>query len=549
MNGQNESDGLIGLFSHLPPMSREDARALLLRPATPEQQKPTVYVPGHGITISDSSQRLFAVIAPTRQMFLRGGNVVEVVERDTGYELSYLKPVAAQSRFENYVQFAKRSFTSHGPIIQPVNITKELADQYLQSEACRDSLPTIIGVVECPLLIERTDGLHLAQDGYNADTQYFVATHDQVEVVDPAEAVRRINLLIEEFEFLTPGDRSRAIAAFLTPAMKFGGSIQGTVPIDVSEANASQAGKTLRQKLVAAVYHQRLAVVAHQKGGTGSTDEKIADLLIKGRPFIQYDNVRGYLDSQLIESFVTAEEIIVRGPYQPNTTVDATKHILFISSNGLETTKDLSNRSNIVRIVKKENHNFRTFEGLDLLPYVRANYSYFLAAVFAVIRSWHAAGKPRTTETRHDLREWCQKLDWIVQNIFGAAPLMDGHEDAKRRVGSRYLGFLRALALALEKKGRLGAQQRANDLATLCAEESIEIPGLTSTGKVSAQTPEQQIGRIMKDMFTDKATIEEEQFTITRAEESMSPLGGNWQRSPVYTFHKRGPANSPTPPV
>src|SRR4051812_47777554 len=101
-------------LAHLPAMSRDDARALLLRPATPEQQKPTVYVPGHGITISESAQSLFAVIAPTLQMFLRGGNVVEVIELDTGYELSILKPVAAQSRFEKFVQFAERSYTKQG---------------------------------------------------------------------------------------------------------------------------------------------------------------------------------------------------------------------------------------------------------------------------------------------------------------------------------------------------------------------------------------------------------------------------------------------------
>ena len=31
----------------------------------------------------------------------------------------------------------------------------------------------------------------------------------------------------------------------------------------------------------------------------------------------------------------------------------------------------------------------------------------------------------------HDFRGWCATLDWIVQNLLGAAPLMDGHREAQ----------------------------------------------------------------------------------------------------------------------
>jgi hypothetical protein len=57
-------------------------------------------------------------------------------------------------------------------------------------------------------------------------------------------------------------------------------------------ADASQAGKTYRQKLLAAVYNQNLSVVTKQAGGMGSMEETFSDHLVKGKVFIQFDNVR-----------------------------------------------------------------------------------------------------------------------------------------------------------------------------------------------------------------------------------------------------------------
>jgi hypothetical protein len=64
-----------------------------------------------------------------------------------------------------------------------------------------------------------------------------------------------------------------------------------------------------------------------------------------------------------------------------------------------------------------------------------------MGSVFAVVQERHRQGKPKTTETRHDFREWCQTLDWIVQNIFHEAALMDGHEAAKERAANPISAF------------------------------------------------------------------------------------------------------------
>src|SRR5438045_1538023 len=67
--------------------------------------KPIVMVPGGRISNSESAQRLFEAIAPQRELFYRGGAVVELVNNGNGHSIEVIKAAAAQSRFEKYVRF------------------------------------------------------------------------------------------------------------------------------------------------------------------------------------------------------------------------------------------------------------------------------------------------------------------------------------------------------------------------------------------------------------------------------------------------------------
>ena len=75
-------------------------------------------------------------------------------------------------------------------------------------------------------------------------------------------------------------------------------------------------------------------------------------------------------------------------------------------------------------------------ESMDLLELTKFLQPTLMGGVFAIIREWHRRGKQRTNERRHDFQDWCQTMDWIVQNIFHAAPLMEGHDAAKQRAAN-----------------------------------------------------------------------------------------------------------------
>ena len=554
-NPHQPGNSNLGNASPSPESNAPNQQAALdfLRDEGQANRKAQVTVQGGSVTITESAEELFRAIAPTKQLFYRGGVLVELVNEGEGYTVQVVDAVAAQSRFEKYVRFFKNTKMGENSFPTPTTISETTAKQYLKSEACRDLLPKLNGVLQCPLLVEKDGRLHSVEQGYDEETGFFVATSQPPNTIELVQAVEFLSGMLNGFDFVTPGDRSRAIASLLTPALKLGGLITGPVPVDVAEANASQSGKSYRQRVVAALYNQKPAVVTKRVGGVGSMEEVFSDHLVKGRVFVQFDNVRGKLDSQYLESFLTAEGTFpARIPYHGTIIVDPSKFILFISSNGFEATKDLTNRASIIRIRKRENYQFRLLDGKDLVQLVFEWQPILMGSVFAVLQEWYRQGKPKTNETRHDFREWCQVLDWIVQNLFHAAPLMEGHDQAKQRAANPNLSFLRLVAIKLNDQNRLNQQTSASDIAELCLEEDFEIPGLSAENQTVEQGP-QQIGRIMGGLFKDTAEVLFDEFRVVREQERGRNEAGNIQTLNRYTFSLVNPVtpapNAANPPT
>jgi hypothetical protein len=298
----------------------------------------------------------------------------------------------------------------------------------------------------------------------------------------------------------------------------------------VAEADQSQAGKGFRHDLVCSLYRERAYVVTARQGGVGSVDESFAAALVAGRPFVQLDNLRGRMDSQHLESFLTAPGLFpARVPHRGEILINPRRFLIQLSSNGFESTRDLANRASICRIRKRPGFAYR-----DTLGALQDRQPYFLGCVFAIVAEWIASGKPKTKDCRHDFREWNQTLDWICQNLLGTAPLMDGHEAAQERVSNPALAWVRLVALAIEAERRLGESLIASELCELCDLLEIEIPGSPEAGTEASK----QAGRLLRRVFKDGNCAEVDGFEITRSVHYQPRDAGGSIESKAYTFAK-----------
>jgi hypothetical protein len=494
-----------------------------------------IILPSGSVSFSEAAQEIFTRLAPTRTLFWRGGVLVERVEHDGIAGLEIVRAEAFRSRVEKLGRLvAWRSGANGEAVLKPTRMPRDDATALMATTEARELLPPVASIVRCPVLIEESPNeVAVLGQGYHPELGgLLIAAGEAPPQLPPKHAALLLSWLIDEFDFQSAGDRSRALAAFLTPALRMGGHLKGSVPIDCAEADQSQSGKGYRHHLVAALYGESAYFVTARQGGVGSVDESFASALIAGRPFICLDNFRGRLDSQHLEAFLTCPTLFpARIPHRGEVLVDPKRFLLQMSSNGLEATRDLANRASICRIRKRPGFKYR-----DTVGELQRLQPTFLGAVFSLVTAWIAAGKPRTDETRHDFREWCQVVDWIVQNLMGGAPVMEGHPAAQERVSNPALAWLRSVALALEGEHRLGESLNATGMIETSELHHLALPGLKDND--DEDLCRRHVGLLMRRVFQQGDQVEVDGFVIQRGTQSYRKGSGDMDTMRTYTFNR-----------
>jgi hypothetical protein len=490
-------------------------------------------LPSGSVSISESARAIFERIGPSHTLFWRGGALVELVPVDGVAGLDIVTPDAFRTRVEKFGNlFAWRTDGRGNASLKPSKLALDDSKAMLSATEAHEHLPAVGSVLRCAVITEAASGdVTILGRGYHPELGgLLIVAGDTPLQVPAAEAAEALRWLLDQFDFQSEGDRSRAVAALITPALRIGGFISGNVPVDVAEADQSQSGKGYRHSMVARLYNEASYFVTSRGGGVGSVDESFAAALISGRPFICLDNFRGRMDSQHLEAFLTCPTLFpARIPHRGEALIDPKRFILQLSSNGLETTRDLANRASICRIRKRPGFAYR-----DTLAELQRRQPYFLGAVFSLVSEWIARGKPRSKDCRHDFREWCQILGWIVQNLVGCAPLMDGHAAAQERASNPGLSWLRTVALAVESENRLGLPLIASELVELSELHGLEIPGKPA----DEDKAKRQVGKLCKQLFRDGDGLDLDGFTIRRSRKEYHKHSGDLDFTNAYSFTK-----------
>jgi putative DNA primase/helicase len=437
------------------------------------------------VSISACAGQLGRLMAPAGRYFVRSGVPVSIAQQDGHPVLLDITKQRLPSESEHVACVRRPVRTKDGIVHLPTIMGVQQAEVILGAPDFIAALPEIRVLAEAPVLIQHANGDLVTVRGYDAESGIKV-TGGAVEDVPLPDAVGLLYSIIEDFDFATPGDLSRALAALITPALVQGGLLQGRAPIDVLEADDTQAGKGYFIKIRAAIYCSTPATMACQHGGVGSLDETFATALLNGERFIAFDNLRGKVNSECLESALTEDRYMARVPRRQAVTIDVRRVIMSLTSNRAEMTRDLANRSSPVRIRKQpDGYRFHQYPDGDLLTHIRINQGRYLGAAFAVARHWHTQGCPRTDETGHSFCAWAQPLDWIVQNVFHAAPLCDGLPGARTLLSDDNLTWLRSACLVLVRQGNTDRWLTTSDIAEALGSAGEPLPGLPIAGDVS----------------------------------------------------------------
>jgi hypothetical protein len=512
-------------------------------------EKPELILPGASTPYTETAKAMFPVLAKRRRYFVRGQLIVEIaLQKILGDKQAHdifqvLEADSLRSRIEKYFSLFAWRQQGGQPVLKPARCNHDAAAVLLKTDEAFGLLPTIRTLAPCPVLVGEPRKLEILYKGYHERNGGLYVLNGEKKIVVPPlkEAVEIILEILYDYEFATENDRSRAVATFVSPALRAGGLLgEIDFPLDIAEANASQSGKTFRQKLVCATYGVVPYLISKRTGGVGSLDESLSTALISGIPFILIDNFRGRLDSQILETCLRgAGTAPARVPYRGEVQIPTTYLNWMLSSNGLEGTPDIGNRSMVTRICKRPpGYRFRQYPEGNILAHIRTNPERILGAVFAIVIAWDKAGRERTAEIRHEFIEACQSLDWVVQEVFHLPPLLEGHTQEILRMSDPALSWLRLVAIAVENKDRWEEAFSASEIADLCQSKGIELPGstrITNDEQLSMHT-----GRLLGRLFADDTPVEIDRYKITR--QTRQEYGANHKgiiSKHYYFFQKR----------
>src|SRR5262249_44527258 len=161
------------------------------------------------------------------------------------------------------------------------------------------------------------------------------------------KAVNELLGLLQDYHFASPSDKSRAVAGMLSPALRAGKLVEGDCPMNVVEADQSQAGKTKLTLVVHSLYNERAyPVTTRDKSGVGSFQESIAQGIRSGRFIIGIDNAKGNITCPLLDMTIRGlGEAPSRTPNQAELVIRTVRLMFTLSSNGADMSQDLANRS------------------------------------------------------------------------------------------------------------------------------------------------------------------------------------------------------------
>jgi hypothetical protein len=263
-------------------------------------------------------------------------------------------------------------------------------------------LPKLEKLATTRLPVMRADNkIELLPGGYDSESLTLTIVQCEYDETLPLdEARKRINDLLSEFCFADKGrSKAVAIAAMVT---LFGIRLlpKGALrPVFIYLANAEGAGKTMLAKCAISPVHGVVDTEGAPKDKTEIAKELLT-AVIEARSYTLLDNCKGHLDSAQLEAFVTSVRWKGRILGVSKSFCGENNVTVLITGNGCTVSPDIRRRSLFVELfMEQERAEDRKFKRILDDGELLAMRPRILAALWALVREWDAAGRPKPSRT------------------------------------------------------------------------------------------------------------------------------------------------------
>lgn len=359
-------------------------------------------------------------------IFLRHDGTIMTLEADGSTR--DMRPVRFVSWAGRRCFFYKKRTEVGEPIREGMGL--EQAGIILEDEIFRASLRPLSRVLEVRFPAVRNGELVLLPRGYDAEGHVYTldaVPFDQGWTLEQANAF--LGRLVGEFPWGDDG-RSKAVwlASILAPYVQQ--LTTGLPPMFCFLANSAGSGKTILAKMGPIVcYGIRAAGCVNFDKVGDKLAEQLNSYAKMNKPTMIIDNVKGHLDSEALESWLTTPAWEFRTFHQQQLETALKNTVTYLTGNECTLSDDLIRRALMVELFTSDENDARfakreTDEISDSYlanPKTRGD---CLAALWALVRHWWASGCPKASTPFPSYHEWGCTVGGIVTAAGWGDPLV-----------------------------------------------------------------------------------------------------------------------------
>lgn len=337
------------------------------------------------------------------------------------------------------------------------------------------AFPPLDGTITAPTFA--ADGTLCTKPGYHPATRKYFHSPAILNVPNMGLPEAR-SLLIEnllcDFPFDDDASRAHAVALTLLPFAK--NMISGLCPLHLVDAPTAGSGKTLLVKACAFPFLGAGVVSMTAPSDEAEWRKEVFSMMAIAPSHVLIDNVRGVLQSPMLESVLTSEESQQRQLGTNSMATYKNVSIWSATSNNAEVGGDLLRRSVQIRLdPQTENPSEREgFKHSDLLAWAKQNRGRLVGACVAIVQAWIDAGKPKYTARRvGSFEAWGEVMGSILQ-VAGVPGFLENRTEMLNTIDPSREAWRLFTKAWEEEHGN--AQKGAKDLFPLakqCLEEEI----------------------------------------------------------------------------
>lgn len=359
-----------------------------------------------------------ALIDTHANVYVRGGILVRVVRTTDGYDENQsinrqdgVPLIAAHTItsiadcLNRVVLFVRRNQRSQE--LHPIDCPKEVAETLL-SRIGMWRFRKLKAVITAPTL--RPDGSILLRQGYDCATGLLLQSSiafpripEKPLLRDARAALKVLEALLEDFPFVSEGDRAASIAMLLTAIVR---PSLPTAPLFAITAPTPGTGKSYLADLASVLATGEKAAVVGASCDEDELEKRLGASLMAGDRVLSLDNIDRPIKSERLCQILTQEAVKLR-ILGRSTNIDTPTNALMIATgNALRVHSDLTRRVLLIRLdAREERPELRQFKH-DPVNDAIAERPKYVAAAMVILRAFIVIQQPALSPPLGSFEKW-----------------------------------------------------------------------------------------------------------------------------------------------